>query len=120
MHTLIKADEEVPCVIKMNAAASHDVQFIKNMRLPKGSIITFDKGYVDYQQYDLWTQQDVIWITRMREGAQFKVIQNNPIDYQQYSNGIHLDQHIILGHTTHKHNTRTKARFILYFDSKKK
>ncbi|MEI2694035.1 MAG: IS4 family transposase [Saprospiraceae bacterium] len=119
VHTLIKADEDVPCVIKMNAAASHDVQFIKNMGLPRGSIITFDKGYVDYQQYDLWTQQGVIWITRMRAGAQFKVIQNNPIDDQQYSNGIHLDQHIILGHTTHKNNTRTKARLILYFDSKK-
>ena len=119
VHTLIKADEDVPCVIKMNAAASHDVTFIKNMNLPKGSIITFDKGYIDYKQYDLWTEQEVVWITRIRQGAQYEVIQENYICQADRSAGVLCDQSIILGHTTHKNITRTNARLIEYYDAKK-
>lgn len=35
VHTLIKANEDVPCMVRMNAAISHDVKFIKGMQLPK-------------------------------------------------------------------------------------
>lgn len=119
VHTLIKADEDVPCIIKMNSAASHDVVFIKNMNLPKGSIITFDKGYVDYKQYDLWTQEEVIWITRMRIGAKYEVLKENSISVQDRSAGICTDQSILLGHTTHKNITRTQARLIVYYDATK-
>ena len=45
VHTMIRADQDVPCLVRMTASATHDVTFIKNLKLPIGSIITFDKGY---------------------------------------------------------------------------
>jgi len=48
-HTIIKASENVPCLIRYSEAVRHDHTFIKEAQnLPKGSIITFDKGYIDY------------------------------------------------------------------------
>lgn len=46
-HTIIKASENVPCLIRYSAAVRHDLTFLKEIHLlPKGSIVTFDKGYV--------------------------------------------------------------------------
>ena len=47
-HTIIKASENVPCLIRYSEAVRHDHQFLKEVFiLVAGSIITFDKGYVD-------------------------------------------------------------------------
>ena len=45
-HTIIKADENIPYLIRYSEAVRHDHTFLKEVHLlPKGSIITFDKGY---------------------------------------------------------------------------
>lgn len=119
VHALIKADQDVPCLIKMTPSASHDVTFIKNMKLPEGSIIVFDKGYVNYNQYDLWTSEKVTWVTRMRKSAKFEIIDQIPLTDKQRLAGVIADEEIILGHTTHKDVKRTKARLITYYDSLK-
>jgi hypothetical protein len=46
---LIKADEDVPRFIKIGSPAKHDSPFLKNIQLPKGSVLTFDMGYIDYK-----------------------------------------------------------------------
>lgn len=116
VHTLMKAEEDVPCLVKMTAAAAHDVPFIQRLGLPKHSIVTFDKGYVDYQQYDLWTQQKIWWVTRLRHGAQFEVTQVLPISAQEQKKGILYDAAITLGHQVHSQITRTPARLVIYKD----
>lgn len=116
VHTLIKADQDVPCLIRMTAAAKHDVPFIKKLKLPKGSIITFDKGYVDYAQYNLWDQEGITWVTRMRKGAKYEVVSDNVLTERQKTLGVKQDQKIILGHTSHNMITRTSARLIEFYD----
>lgn len=119
VHSLIKADQDVPCLIKMSAAATHDVTFIKGLKLPQGSIIVFDKGYLNYEQYDLWTTEKVTWVTRLRKGAKFEVIDQFPLSAEQRKCGIIADEEVILGHTSHKDVTRTKARLVTYYDYSK-
>jgi len=44
-HTIIKASENVPCLIRYSEATRHDHMFLKEVvTLTAGSIITFDKG----------------------------------------------------------------------------
>jgi hypothetical protein len=116
VHTLMKAQEDVPCLIKMTAASKHDVPFIQGLRLPQGSIITFDKGYVDYRQYDMWTQQGVYWVTRLRQGAQHEILEKRPVSVEEKKNGVLNDEKVILGHQEHNQITRTPARMITYRD----
>lgn len=119
VHTLIRADQDVPCLIKMTAASAHDVPFIRKLKLAKGSIITFDKAYLDYSQYDLWTQENVTWVTRNRKIAVYKIEDDYDLTRTQTKQGILSDQLITLGHTSHKNVTRTQARLIYYYDSEK-
>jgi hypothetical protein len=44
VHTLIRSDQDVPCMIRYSAAAANDSQYLKEIQLPKGSIIVFDRG----------------------------------------------------------------------------
>ena len=118
VHTLIKADEDVPVLVKMTAAAASDTPFIKRMKLAKGSIVVFDKGYLNYTQYDLWTKEGVNWVTRMRDSAVFEVVKNKHLSQAQLSKGVLSDQIVIIGHQSHKNVTRTKARRINYYDKK--
>ncbi len=119
VHTMIKAKEDVPCLIKMTAAAKHDAPFVKNLNLPKGSIIVFDKAYNDYKQYKLWDEQGIYWVTRIKKNAVYEVISDNEVNAYQKSKGIKSDQNIILGHTSHKQVTRVEARLIRYYDEEK-
>lgn len=119
VHTLMKADEDVPCLVKMTAASANDVPFIQKLKLPKGSIIALDKGYVDYAQYNLWTKEKIWWVTRMRKGAQYEIEEVLPISTKEQEKGILFDAKIMLGHTVHNQVTRTPARLIHYYDKEK-
>jgi hypothetical protein len=72
-HTIIKASENVPCLIRYSAAVRHDHTFLSEIHtLPKGSIITFDKGYVDYAQYEAFTQGSIWYVTRLKDNAAYE------------------------------------------------
>lgn len=119
VHALIRADQDVPCVVRMTAAAKHDVPFIKKLKLPKGSIITFDKGYKDYKQYNLWSDEEVTWVTRLTAKSKVEVKEDRVLTKKQKAFGIKSDQNVILGHTTHKKSNRVSARLIVFYDKEK-
>lgn len=75
MHTMINAREDVPCLVRFSSAATHDHTFLKELNLKKGSFVVFDKGYVDYAQYYKWTLEDIYFVTRQKENAVYKSIE---------------------------------------------
>lgn len=75
MHTMINTMEDVPCLIKFSSAATHDHVFLKDPDLKKGSFVVFDKGYVDYEQYQQWTLDDIFFVTRQKDNARYTSIE---------------------------------------------
>ncbi len=71
MHTMINAMEDVPCLVKFSSAATHDHTFLKELDLKKGSFVVFDKGYVDYEQYQQWTLDNIYFVTRQKDNARY-------------------------------------------------
>jgi hypothetical protein len=115
-HTLIKADEDVPCLVKFTAAASHDSTFMKAVNLPAGSIVTFDKAYNDYNVFADWQKQSVIYVTRIRKNSVLKVLKNREVSDHQKQKGILKDSEIMLGHNHNDKITKVRARLIRYYD----
>lgn len=116
VHTLVRSDEDVPCMIKITPSASHDSLFLKGLKLPEGSIITFDKGYNDYKQYQRFTDEKITWVTPVRESAVYQITETLQVSLWQQSRGIKKDVSILLGHNHHKNATRVKARLIQFVD----
>ena len=72
-HTIIKASENVPCLIRYSEAVRHDHMFLKEvLYLAPGSIITFDKEYVDYAQYEAFTKSSIWYVTRLKDNALYE------------------------------------------------
>ena len=114
-HTIIKADENVPCLIRYSEAARHDHMFLQDaLNLPSGSIITFDKGYVDYAQYEAFTEKSIWYVTRLKDNALYKA--RNEFDIpDEADSGVLKDEEIVLLYGTNK-SQEHKARRIAYWD----
>lgn len=117
VHTLIQSDEDVPCMMRFTSAASHDSPFLKEINLPEGSILVFDKGYNDYGQFQRFPDEKVTWVTRKRKGAVYKIIENRPVNQAQIARGVKKDRLIVLGHRHHTNHTLVQARLIDYNDT---
>lgn len=118
-HTIIKADENVPYLIRYSAAVRHDHTFLKEVHhLPKGSIITFDKGYVDYAQYQRFTECTIWYVTRLKDNALYEARKEFDIP-DDADSGVLKDEEIILSYGQNKEEEH-RARRIAYWDSENK
>jgi hypothetical protein len=115
-HTIIKADENVPYLIRYSEAVRHDHTFLKEIHhLPKDSIITFDKGYVDYAQYEQFTKGSIWYVTRLKDNAIYEARQEYDIP-DDADSGVLKDEEVVLYYGEKKKDEH-KARRIAYWDS---
>jgi hypothetical protein len=115
-HTIIKASENVPCLIRYSEAARHDHMFLDEvLTLAPGSIITFDKAYVDYAQYEAFTQNSIWYVTRLKENAVYNVKEEFDIP-DDADTGVLKDEEIILYYGDNKEQQH-RARRIAYWDN---
>lgn len=115
VHTLIRSDEDVPCLIRFSAGAAHDSPFLKELKLPKGSILVFDRGYNDYAQFEKFSDQGITWVTRRRRNTVYRIIEKLPVSESQSGKGVQKDKLVILGHRAYEHPL-AHARLIHYTD----
>ena len=115
-HTIIKAEENVPHLIRYSEAVRHDHTFLKEIHhLPKGSIITFDKGYVDYAQYEEFTKNTIWYVTRLKDNAIYKAREEFDIP-DEADSGVLKDEEVLLVYGPNK-TLEHRARRIAYWDS---
>jgi hypothetical protein len=115
-HTIIKASENVPCLIRFSEAVRHDHQFLKEIFiLVAGSIITFDKGYVDYAQYEAFTKSLIWYVTRLKDNAIYQARKEFDIPDDAHS-CVLKDEEIIL-YYGEKKKEEHRSRRIAYWDS---
>lgn len=118
VHTLLNAATDVPEMVVFASAASRDGNVLTQIRLPKNSIVVFDKGYVSFEQFDRLTKDNVTWVTRLTTSWVYETTLIREVDAHQDANGIKDDREIILGNQTNKKQRRVKARLVKYYDSK--
>ena len=68
-NTVIEASSMMPYFIQFDAAADHDQLIYKNLSLPVGSYIVFDKGYNNYRQFAAFGAAGISFITRQKDNA---------------------------------------------------
>lgn len=113
-HTMINAYENVPCLIRYSAAAKHDHTFLKEINLPKGSFITFDKAYNDYLQYKRFTDNEIWFVTLQKENAVYQLGQEYDIP-QDIDEGVIKDESIILTYKEDGLDKQITLRRIAYW-----
>ena len=113
VHTMIRSDQDVPCMIHYSSAVANDSQFLKDIHLPKGSIIVFDRGYRDFATLNRFTVDGITWVTRRTKLFAFAI--KDKIENSNNDKCIISDRRVIMGHKDIKH--RVKARLVQYCDA---
>jgi hypothetical protein len=116
VHTLLKSDQDLAAMIRFSPSAQGDSKYLKEVDLPAGSILVFDRGYNHYPTLNRFTRQGVSWVTRLRRDYVFKVNKERDISDVQRQKGVLSDREIILGHDHYKDNAKLRARLIGYRD----
>lgn len=116
-HTIIRASDHVPYLVRYSAAVRHDHTFLDEVfNLPGGSIITFDKGYVDYGKYEVLTESGIWYVTRLKDNAVYQARKEFNIP-DRADSGVLKDEEIILRYGKNKQQEH-RSRRIAYWDSK--
>jgi len=110
VHTLIRSDQDVPCMIRFSAAAANDSQFLKEIHLPEGSILLFDRGYHDFTTLNRFTNENVTWVTRIRKSFTYSSLKIYSVEK---NTPIISDEQIQLGSPT---STKVISRLVRFRD----
>ena len=94
MHLLLDHDGYLPRFAVITEGKTPDLTVARNWKFEAGTILVFDRGYVDYGWYEELTQQGVFFVTRLRHDAHYRVVQERESPAPR---GIRRDQVIQLG-----------------------
>jgi hypothetical protein len=99
-------------MIRFSSGVGNDSQYLKEVNLPKGSILLFDRGYRDFATYNKLTQNGITWVTRRSSFLALK--EKETSSRPSTDKNIIYDKEVIIGHRTIRN--RVNARFIRYYD----
>ena len=83
----------LPEFVALSDGNENDRIEVRKFDFPKGSIVAFDKGYVDYQWFKSLTDKGIFFVTRLRSKAVYKVVERKEVDKPK---GVLSDQIIQL------------------------
>lgn len=114
-HTVIDLRGAIPVMLTITTGKVHDVQALDSLRLPPGSIVVLDRGYVDFARLYALVQRECSFVVRGKDNLKFTTKDCHPFDP---STGIRADQTIQL--LTHKSKKAYPGplRRVEFFDEK--
>jgi hypothetical protein len=75
LHLVLDHDGYLPCFGLITEGKVHDVKAAHQIHFAAGTIVVDDRGYNDYRLFGQWTDGDVFFVTRMKDNAQFEVVE---------------------------------------------
>lgn len=57
----------------------HEINMANDLTLLAGSIVAMDRGYNDYALLAKWTEQGVFFVTRLKDNARYRVVEDRAI-----------------------------------------
>lgn len=93
LHVGLNHERMIPEFVSISDGKQSELIAGRGFDFPRGSIIAFDKGYVDYGWYKSLTDKGVFFVTRLRPNSIYKVMKRREFSKEQ---GVTSDQTIQL------------------------
>lgn len=114
LHTVLAHEGRIPACVVMTDAKVADVTVGRKLQFPRGSLLVYDRGYNDYQWFFELDEQDIDFVTRLKRGANYRVIERKETNKAQ---GIMSDQIIVISIGPGKKREEMTLRRVGYYDS---
>lgn len=73
LHLQLQDRGCLPCWALVTEGRRHEVRVAQGLRFEAGTIVVMDRAYTDYALFGRWTEQGVLFVTRMKSNAQYEV-----------------------------------------------
>src|SRR5258708_40077556 len=94
LHLVLDHDGYLPRTAVITEGKASEVKIARDLQFAPGTILVFDRGYVDYQWYQRLTSGGVFFVTRLRHDAHYQVLEQCPVPKNRH---ILKDEIISLG-----------------------
>lgn len=114
VHSVIHANEGVPCDVRFTSAATNDSFMLAPSYYSKNEIVALDRAYINYAKFEELTERDVVYVTKMKKNLTYEVL----VDC------MHQNEHGLMEYrgqvvVFRKDGINHIARIITYVDIKK-
>jgi hypothetical protein len=92
LHLLLDHDGYLPCYAVVTEGKVHEIQVARKLKLQRGTMLVFDRGYTDYNWFQTLTEDGVHFVTRLKDNAAFVVVERRKAD----GDGVLADEIIVL------------------------
>jgi hypothetical protein len=89
LHLLLDHDGYLPEYAVITEGKRHEVRVARQMRFTPGTMLVFDRGYADYEWFHRLTRQQVHFVTRLKDNADYGVVEERELPRRK---GVLRDQ----------------------------
>ena len=84
LHLVLDHEGYLPCYGIITEGSVHDVKVAWRIPFPAGTLVVDDRGYNDYRLFAYWTDSGVFFVTRMKDNAQFEVVEERAVPQHRH------------------------------------
>lgn len=114
VHSVIHANEGVPCDVQFTSAATNDSFMLAPDYYQHEEIITMDRAYINYRKFEELTDKGVVYVTKMKKNLTYETLvdcmEMNTDGKMEYRGQVIVSRRNDISHI---------ARIITYVDIKK-
>ena len=120
-HQKLDLQAGIPVKVYHSHAKEHDSLFIQNEEVVhKNEIAVFDKAYNNYALFDKWCEQEIFFVTRLKDNAKERFIEEKDL-LKDTPDEVLRDAKIALPYKDNGGNEReAELRLVSYYDPEMK
>ena len=74
VHSVIYANESVPCDVKFTSAATNDSFMLAPSNYNNGEIVALDRAYINYGKFEELMERNVVYVTKMKKNLTHEIL----------------------------------------------
>jgi hypothetical protein len=114
LHLLLDHDGLLPSFAVVTEGKQHEVQVARQLHFAPGTILVIDRGYTDYEWFARLSQENVYFVTRLKDNADYAVVEEREIPQRK---GVRRDQ-VIFFYKLARAGVDCFFRRVEYYDEK--
>ena len=84
LYLVLDHDGSLPCFGLVTDGTVADVKAAWHIAFTPGTIVVDDRGYNDYRLFAEWTEAGIYFVTRMKDNAQFEIVEEHAVPQHRH------------------------------------
>ncbi len=114
LHVALEHQDNLPAFATITHSHISDLEIARTLDFPQGSIVTYDRGYLDYAWFKALTGKAIFFVTRPKKDGVYRVVARHAVNKRT---GVTSDQTILFNGVKPKQIGMPLLRRIGYRDA---